>query len=109
MGMSSGLVDENNLVTSDKSEEIGALIQNDMDGKTFSTAAFKRSKKVVNLQILSSNVSIQGEKLDINPLTLFLRLITMVVRQPETEIEYYFYYELTPYPMSLFKDNQLRW
>ena len=92
MGMSSGLVDENNIVTCDKSEEIGALIQNDMDGKTFSTAAFKRSKKVVNLQILSSNVSIQGEKLDINPLTLFLRLITMVVHQPETEIESYFYY-----------------
>ena len=44
----------------------------------------------------------------IDPLTLFLRLVVLVDRKPEVEIENRFYHELTPYPTALFKDGEMR-
>ena len=42
----------------------------------------------------------------IDPLTLFLRLL-VIERKLENEITNYVNYELTPYPMSLFKDGKI--
>ena len=44
----------------------------------------------------------------IDPLTLFLRLVVLVDRKLEVEIENCFYYELTLYPTALFKDGVIR-
>ena len=60
------------------------------------------------MQSLYSSISIKNEKVSIDPLTLFLRLIVVVDRKPENETEDYFSYELSPYPMSLFKDGAMR-
>ena len=40
-----------------------------------------------------------------DPLTLFLRLLVAIEREPENERANYFNYELIPFPMSLFKDG----
>ena len=102
-------VDDKGIVTTDKAEEIGEAIQKQMTGKTYSsTVTIKRSQKVINLQSLYSSVTVEGENLDVNPMTLFLRLITVVTRQPDTEVDSYFQHELAPYPMSLFKDGKMR-
>ena len=108
IGLRSGIADDKGIVTSDKAEEIGEAIQKQMTGKTYSTVTIKRSQKVINLQSLYSNVTVEGENLDVNPMTLFLRLITVVTRQPDTEVDSYFQHELAPYPMSLFKDGKMR-
>ena len=42
IALESGLTDDNYLVTCDIAEEIGASIQKDLDGKTFSNVSFKR-------------------------------------------------------------------
>ena len=47
----------------------------------------------------------EKENVTIDPLTLFLRLLVVVERKPENEIANYFNYELTPYPMTLFKNG----
>ena len=47
------------------------------------------------------------ETVTIDPLTLFLRLIVIVERKPENKIINYFNYELSPYPMSSFKDGMM--
>ena len=46
--------------------------------------------------------------MNINPTTLFLRLVTIVERNPQQEIVDFFFYGLPPYSMSLFKDGFMR-
>ena len=108
MCLVSGLIDDKNSVTCDVAESIGANIQSKMDGKSYADVNFKRKDQITNLQPLYSVVKVNNETVDINPLTLFLRLVTVVERQPETDMVSYFKYELTPYPLSLFKDRILR-
>ena len=79
-----------------------------MNSRSYADAKFKRKDQITNLQSLYSVVKVNNETIDINPLTLFLRLISLVERLPEYEISSYFEYEMTPYPMSLFKDGSLR-
>ena len=106
--LESGLTDDKNIVTCDRAEEIGASIQRDPDGKTFSNISFKRKKHVATLQSLHSSVKIGNENVTINQLTLFLRLRVVIERKTENKIKEYFNDELCPYPMSLFKDGVMR-
>ena len=68
-------------------EEIGALIQNRVTGKSFSECFFKK-KSQITLQSLYSSIKIGDEKV----ITLFLRLVVMVERRPEEETEKCFEY-----------------
>ena len=99
---------ENEVVTCDKAEEIGEAIQKELDGKAFGEISFKRKQQVRTMQSLYSEVKVGDEKITIDPLTLFLRLIVIIQTKPEEEISNYFGYELSPYPMSLFKDGIMR-
>lgn len=108
MALDSGLVDVDQRLTCHKADEIGVAIQKEMDGKVYASFSFKRNKQVTTLQSLCASVDVGTEKVTIDPLTLFLRLIVLVERKPENEIVNYFSYELSPYPMSLFKDVIMR-
>ena len=59
--------------------------------------------KSVHLSIL-----VEQDCVAIDPLTLYLRLVVLVDWKPETEIEDCFYYELTPYSLSIFKGGVMR-
>ena len=106
--LDSGLVDEFNQVTCDCSESIGASILAQMNDMTYTEVSFKRSNQLKNLQGLYSNIKVNNQNISVDPLTLFLRLSIIVEKKPEKEIEDYFYYELTSFPMSLFKDGLMR-
>ena len=64
--LASGLVDDKNCLNCGRAEEIGTGIQ--------------------ALQSLHSNVKITEEDVVIDPLTLFLRLVVVVEKRPESEI-----------------------
>ena len=100
--LNTGLADEHSIVTCDQANAIGAAIQKEQDNKPFTDISFKRKSQITNLQSLYSSVSIEKYEISIDPLTLFLRLAVTIKRKPEIEIDSYFYYELTPYPTSLF-------
>ena len=100
------LADEKKQVNCDRSEEIDILIQK--DGKSFGRCSFKRKDKIINLQSLCSSVIIEKAEVTIGILAFFLRLAFVVEGKPEAEMENYFYYELTVYPTSLFKDGAMR-
>ena len=100
------LADEKKQVNCDRSEEIDILIQK--DGKSFGRCSFKRKDKIINLQSLCSSVIIEKAEVTIGILAFFLRLAFVVEGKPEAEMENYFYYELTVYPTSLFKDRAMR-
>ena len=104
--LDSGFIDENNTVNYDKAKLIGARIQKALNNQTF--ASFKRKDQITNFQSLYSSITIDKERVAIDPLTLFLQLVVLVDRKPEVEIENCFYYKLTPYPTALFKDGVMR-
>ena len=108
LALESGLVDDKNCLTCDRAEEIGTGTQGELDGKTFASCYFKKKNQITTLQRLYSNVKINQEDVIIDSLTLFLKLVVVVESKPESEIADYFHYELSHYPMSLFKDGVMR-
>lgn len=105
--LDTGLIDKDHRVTCDKAEEIGSTIQKEMEGKIYTNCSIKRSSQITTL-CLYACINVGSEKVTIDPLTLFLRLMVILERKPEREIVDYFNYELTPYPMLLFKDGVMR-
>ena len=81
-----------NTVNCDEAELIGARIQKSLNNQTFTSCSFKRNDQFTNLQSLYSSNTIDKEQVAIDTLTLFLRLVTLVDRKPEVEIENCFYY-----------------
>ena len=107
--LSSGLVsikDEDN-VNAEKAEEIGLAIQESLNNVSFTEAKIKRKMHLNSLADLTESVNIPGDKsLHLNPTSLFVRLTA--VTQREENVEEYFAYEMTNYPMSIFKDHMMR-
>ena len=83
-------------------------MQQSLDHVSFTEASLRRKDQITTLQSLYSSAAIENEKVSMNRLKLFLRLIVVVDRMPESKIEGYFSYELSPYPISLFKDGAMR-
>ena len=105
--LGSGFIDENNTVNWDKTEKIGAGIQTSLDNEVLASCSFKRKDQITKLLSLYSSIMIEKEHVAIEPLILFLRLV-LVDWKPEIEIEICFYHGLTPYPVALFKDGEMR-
>ena len=57
---------------------------------------------------LQNIVKIGDEEIPIDPMTLFSRLLVFILVIREDEIASYLFYELSPYPTSLFKNGILR-
>lgn len=75
-------------------------------GLTFDNIKFKRADKVVPLLAMSSTVKVHDKKIPVDPVLLFQRM--SIKTTLEDEIEKYFEYELTPYPLSMFDDIMMR-
>jgi hypothetical protein len=58
------------------------------------------------LEVLSTGISIEKEKVHVDPTLLFSRLLVILER--EDSVKKYFSYELTPVPTSLFQDGMMR-
>lgn len=107
--LSTGLVSTigNDQVNAEDSEEIGGFIQQSLDDVPFTEAKIKRKLQLKSLDSLTKTVKIPGQKaLHVDPTTLFVRLAA--VAQREEGVEDYFDFELTNYPLSLFKNQMMR-
>ena len=56
--------------------------------------------------MLKIGVKVDKEKVHVDPLLLFSRLLVLVER--EADMKSYFKYELTPFPTSLFENGMMR-
>jgi len=74
-----------------------------LDGLNVAEASIKRRDHIKPLADLNPGIQVDQQKLNINPIILFSRLITIVQR--EEGMSPYFDYELTAFPTLLFKDN----
>ena len=59
----SGLVDENDIVISDKAEELVALLQQSLDHTSFTEASLQRKDQITTLQSLYSSMAIENESI----------------------------------------------
>ena len=75
VALDTGLADAGHSLTCDKADEVGGDIQKEMYGQTYRDCSIKRSKQISTLQSLFASVNVGTEKVTIDPLTLFLRLI----------------------------------
>jgi len=86
--------------------DIGRKIQTTLDGLNIANASLKRSDQVKSLGSLKNVVSIRKQRVNIDPVLLFVRLIVLAERSDN--IQPYFEYELTAVPTSLFADTMMR-
>ena len=90
----------------DEAEMIGSQIQQSLDNLSWNNATVKRSLKAVTLASLKPSVKINDEKIVVDPLVLFSRLIILMHRYGD--ISCFFDYELSPVPTSLFDGYLMR-
>ena len=105
--LSSGLTaTDGDGINCDKTEQIGARIQKQLDNVAVTEGSIKRSEQVQSLDHLLPGLKVDKKQVHINPTILFSRLIAIIQR--EEDIAPNFEYELTVIPTSLFKDNTMR-
>jgi len=93
-------------INCDEVEEIGEKIQKTLDGANYTEAKIKRNDGIRNLAALQSSVKIADDQVAIDPMTLFNRLIALVMR--DGNVSSCFNYELSPFPTSLFSKGVMR-
>ena len=105
--LSSGVTaSEGDGINCDSAEEVGAKIQQKMDGVGFQEVVLKRKDCIHTLQQLQKGVTVGKKTLFMHTTQLFSRLIALVDRT--VDMAPYFQYELTPLPAALFKDSRMR-
>ena len=97
---------ENEDVNCDNAEAIGMAIQEKLNNVSLDAASIRRSDQAVTLNSIKPTLSSGDDKVVINPLILFSRLIVLMQRYDD--VSSFFEYELSVIPTSLFKDNMMR-
>ena len=81
-------------------------IQRSLDNVSLREASIKRSMQAVTLASLKPSIKVDNQKVVIDPMVVFSRLIILLQRNDD--IASYFAYELAPEPTALFKENMMR-
>ncbi|GBL74258.1 hypothetical protein AVEN_235258-1 [Araneus ventricosus] len=67
---------------------------------------FKRKDKVITLASVNNSAKIGKEKITVDPLTLFYRIC--VAKQSDEDLKKFFFFELSPFHLSLFNEEGMR-
>lgn len=105
MSLSSGLVGDQG-VNCHMARDIGKTALMNVVGENFQNVKFKRKLKVVTLSSAVRSVNVGNKQVAVDPLTLFHRLC--VLKQSDEEMQSFFNYELSPFPMSMFSQEGMR-
>ena len=94
-------------VNCENSEEVGFLMQKQLENVKMPKCKIKRADQVKSLITLQHSFKVDGKSVSFDPTTLFIRL-TAVAQRESDDIEGFFEFELTQEPMSLFSKGFLR-
>ncbi|KAK3919247.1 Histone-lysine N-methyltransferase EZ1 [Frankliniella fusca] len=103
VSISTGLVADGS-INCDKAWEVGLQAVQEIHGNNFADVKLKRKNKVRNLAAMNNNITVQGEKISINPSQLLHR-ITCVLNTQGGDLSQYLEYELSPSPPNLFDND----
>ena len=107
VSLSSGVVvSTEDMVTCDRADQIGCKIQEKWDEKSFGDLSLRKAEQAKTMSQLTSACSVKSEQVSVDPNILFYRLL--LVAERENGLRECFQYELTPYPMFLFKDGLMQ-
>ena len=101
--LSSGVLADKS-VDLDRAESLGQAILQSMYGKSVAEYTFRKKDEVTTLAS-STYITVEGERLEIDPKQLFQRLVVAGKETIDTQI--LFTYELSSYPSSLFDSSLL--
>jgi len=102
-GITAGVEDA---VNCDQADVIGLQIQQKWDGCLYGEITCKKADQIKPMAHLMTACSIGNETVVVDPIHLFHRLI--IVGERESNLRQCFEFEMTPYPMSLFKNGVMR-
>jgi len=94
---------EDDGINPDKAEKFGFKIKMQFDGLNMAETSIKRRDHIKPLADLKPGIQVDQQNLDVNPIILFSRLNTIV--QKEEDMNLYFDYELTAFPILWLRDN----
>ena len=77
-----------------------------MEQKKYGDISLKKADQIITMAQLTNVCTVETESVCIDPSTLFYCLV--IVGERISNLRECFNYELTPYPMSLFKDGLMR-
>ena len=105
--ISTGLTaSEADQINCDDAEKVRKAIQKQLDEISFLKAKIKRKDQVRTLECLKAGVQVGNEKIHVDPMLLFSRLLVLVERAED--MRECFEYELTSTPTSLFENELMR-
>ena len=93
-------------VNCDIAQDLGYTSQQRWDGKRYGDIKLTKADKTKTMSVLTNKSADSTVRVNIDPHSLFHRLILVAERLQSIKV--CFEYELTPYPMSLFKDSAMR-
>ena len=96
-------VTERDGINCDKAEKIGQPIQDQLDSISITEATIKKKDQIETLELLKMGVEIDKEKIHVDLMLLFSRILVLIER--EEEIREYFRFERATFPTSLFKNG----
>jgi hypothetical protein len=102
-GVAAGAEDE---VNCDQADVIGLKMQEKWDRCLYGDISCKKADQIKPLAHLMTACSIDNDTVFVDPVHLFHRLV--IVGERETNLRECFVFEMTPYPMSLFKNGVMR-
>ncbi|KAG5867532.1 hypothetical protein JTB14_011927 [Gonioctena quinquepunctata] len=102
MSLSSRLVGDER-VNCHMDRDIGNSALINVVGENFQNVKFKQKLQVVTLSSAVRTMNVGNKQVAVDPLTLFRRLC--VLKQSDEEMQTFFNYELSPFPMSMFTQN----
>ena len=105
--MSTGIVSTvgKDTVNCERAEELGWLIQKELDHMSLADASVIRKNQIKPLDKFQNTVKINKIQVYVNATVHFTRLAAVAKREDE---EQYFDHELTTLPMALFKNGLMR-
>jgi hypothetical protein len=107
ISLSSGLAAEpEDDINCDVAEDVGYRLLQEWDGQLYKNITLKRSQGIKNLAYLNNRGAGKTVPSNIDAANLFHRLI--IIGERTESVRDGFSYELTPYPMSLFKCSVMR-
>jgi len=82
------------------------FIHKQLDGRKFTSAKLRKRDKIRTLSDMVNVCKVGGNRISLDPNILFSCLVLMAERTGK--INEYFAFELTAFPMSVFKNRYLR-
>ncbi|KYM98809.1 hypothetical protein ALC62_10473 [Cyphomyrmex costatus] len=106
VSLSTGMCGNSSTINCFRAREIGEQLIENIQDKKLKDIQMKRSQRVSSLASVNCTVKIQDKEVTVDPLKIFQRMT--IAKQSESDLQEFLKFELSPYPLSLFCETDMR-